>query len=123
MIPFLERRSKDRTGSKAEKKVAKRLGGLNTPASGAMEGAKGDINLGGARPFKLENKCTVNASLSLKLDWLRKISTEALEQGVDPALSLQFVNSTGDPVVDGAWVAIPEHIFREMLDEISKKTV
>ena len=64
-----------KVGRVAETKTGKRLGGRMVAASGAMIGVKGDIDLD---DFLVENKSTVNGSMSLKLQWLQKISHEAL---------------------------------------------
>lgn len=101
------------SGRRAEKKTAVRLGGRQTAASGALDAQKGDFS---AKDFLCENKSTVNASLSLKLDWLQKITREALPNGKHPALSLQFVDGEGRVVKAGGWVCIPESLFKELLD-------
>jgi hypothetical protein len=95
-------------GRKAEAKTAKRQKGKLTRASGAMAHGKGDIVLD---EFLVENKSTVNASLSIPHDWLAKISREALEQKKKPALTIQFTDGLGNPLKFGAWVLIPENVF------------
>lgn len=119
-IPYLKRKTQHRIGNagrKSEARLAKEFGGRERPASGAMVGAKGDIDLG---DFLLEAKSTVNASLSVKLDWLIKISKEAMMEGKTPALSVSFVDDDGKAVKDGAWVLIPAYKFHE-LSESSKE--
>ena len=112
--PFMDRQDKRDHGTRAEKKTAKRLAGHLRPGSGAVEGAKGDILL---PTYLLENKCTENASLSLKFGWLEKISREALQENRLPGLSLQFVDKLGNPRLYGRWVMIPEDEFKEMIGE------
>jgi hypothetical protein len=101
------------TGRKAESRTAKRLSGRLTPASGASIGAKGDIH---TPTFLIENKSTVKESISLKLDWLRKITTEA--RGVDrsPALAIQFTDEAGRPLRNGRWMCIRESDYRELTE-------
>ncbi|HEY0817230.1 MAG TPA: hypothetical protein VGD46_00530 [Rhizobacter sp.] len=114
--PYTARRARagiGASGRRAERKASTRLGARLTPASGAIASAKGDFAAG---DFLCENKSTTNASLSLKLDWLQKISREALPKGKTPALALQFVNADGTPEKAGSWVMIPEHLFKELLD-------
>ena len=110
----LKRAGRDRigvVGRVAEIKTAKRLGGHQTPASGAMQGAKGDIR----RPeFLIENKSTVRDSFSVSLQVLAKIHQEARAKGKAPALAFQFVQEDGTPHRFGAWVAIPEWMFKEL---------
>ncbi len=100
-------------GPAAEKRLAKRLGGRQTPASGAMVGAKGDVML---PAMLMEAKSTVRDSLALKLDWLAKIAGEARAQGKVPALAVVFATGDGRPRPDGAWVLMPEAAFRELTE-------
>lgn len=102
-------------GNKSEKKLAKHLGGKQTPASGAAN-SKGDINLG---DIKIEAKSTIKNSLSIKLDWLCKISREAIREGQVPAVSIRYVTENAQPVKYGRWVMIPEDKFKELYNEIS----
>lgn len=112
--PFINRQKKWCHGSKAEEKLAKRLGAKLTPASGALDGAKGDMTL---PEFRVESKATKNDSIRIKLDWLLKIAQEAIEKGDHPALVVQFVTEDGKPVKRGSWVMIPENTFKELLDQ------
>jgi hypothetical protein len=98
-------------GRRAEKRAARRLGAVQTPASGALAGAKGDMAL----PLVLiEAKSTTADSMALRLDWLAKITGEALALGKQPAVQLVFVTGNGRPRRFGAWVLVPEHVFKEM---------
>ena len=100
-------------GQKSERKTAKRLGGTTRPGSGAVAGAKGDILLS---DYLVENKSTEHKSISLKLEWLDKISVEAREEGKVPALSIQFVDKQGNSKKRGRWVMIPESDFKEVTE-------
>lgn len=114
-IPFLKRKSTHKIGKagrKSEQRLTRQLGGRARPASGAMEGAKGDIDLG---TVLLEAKSTTGHSISVKHSWLAKIGKEARSEGKLPALSLSFINEDGSPVMDGEWVMIPMHKFKELL--------
>lgn len=114
-IPFLKRKSTHKigkSGRKSEQRLTKQLNGRARPASGAMEGAKGDIDLG---PILLEAKSTTGHSIGVKHGWLAKIGKEARSEGKMPALALSFVNEDGSPVMDGEWVCIPLHKFKELL--------
>ena len=115
--PWMARRVNRCHGTVSERKTAKRLGGRNSPASGAMEGAKGDIQL---RDFLIEAKCTKNSSISLKLDWLKKITSEAVKTMRKPALTVTYVRETGEPVRDGKYVIMREVDFMEMLDDLQE---
>ena len=111
MNPYLQRSQRKQHGQQAEKRAAKRLKGRQTPASGAMDGAKGDIV---KRTFLIESKATKNESMSVKLAWLDKIAKEALDTGRDPALLIQFVDAAGNPWRGSGWVLIPERVFAQI---------
>jgi Holliday junction resolvase len=115
-LPYLRRREEHKIGKAgraSEKRLIKQLGGRGRPASGAMVGAKGDIDLG---TVLLEAKSTTSASISVKHDWLAKIAHEARSEGKTPALSISFVGVGGGPAFhDGEWVMIPRYKFEEML--------
>jgi len=110
--PFTDRYSGNHThGQKSEKRTAKRLGTKPRPGSGSIQGCKGDMVL---PEFLVENKSTEHRSISLKFDWLEKISVEAREEGRAPALAIQFVDKDGQSVRRGRWVLIPEDEFNEL---------
>jgi len=111
--PFRRSRPKVNAGRPSEKNTAKRLGGRLTPASGAVEGAKGDIVLD---DFLVEAKSTIKNSISLKLDWLLKITGEARKVGKTPALAITFTTGNGRPVHNGRYVIIREDDFKELID-------
>jgi hypothetical protein len=88
-------------GRLSEKRLAKALGLRQRPASGALQGAKGDMEAGQAL---IEAKSTVHSSIKLELAWLAKIAREARA-----ALTLSFTTGDGRPVPNGQWVCIPLH--------------
>jgi hypothetical protein len=111
--PFVDRQTRGthKHGQKSEVKTAKRLGGVPRPGSGAVAGAKGDIMLS---EYLVENKSTEHKSISIKLEWLEKISVEAREESKIPALAIQFVDKAGNSKRNARWVLIPEdefHVF------------
>lgn len=115
LIPYLRRKNQHKIGKagrKSEKKLVKQLGGKARPASGAMDGAKGDIDLD---HILMECKSTINMSLVLKLGWLLKIAYEARCVGKRPALSISFTHDDGEPVKDGQWVMVPLSVWEEHL--------
>lgn len=110
--PHLIRRNQHkigRAGRASEKRLAKNLGGRARIASGAFEGAKGDIDLGS---ILLEAKSTTRSSIALKFDWLAKISHEARSEGKTPALSVSYVNDDGSEIRDGEWVLMPMSFWK-----------
>jgi len=112
--PLMRRLNRNDHGQRSEKRAAARMGGRLQPGSGSKDHSKGDFKL---PAFLVENKATTSLSMSVKLDWLRKISGEAAGFTKEPALAIQFVDGQGKPVADGAWVAIPERVFRELTEK------
>jgi len=95
----------------SEARLSVRLSGRQTPASGAIVGAKGDVVL---PTFLLEAKSTTANSMVLKLDWLAKIHNEARSLSKEPALAVSFTTGDGKPVKNGAWVLMTEAMFKEL---------
>lgn len=110
--PYLRRSQQSRHGQKAEKRAAKRLKGSLTPASGALQHAKGDIRKG---QFLVDSKATIHDSIRVTVEQLEKISKEALDSGKDPALLIQFVDGEGHRR-GVSWVMVPERIFKELAE-------
>ena len=109
----LEGRGKTSHGKASEKKLAKSVGARLTPASGAIESAKGDMKVG---EFLIESKSTIHASISLERDFFLKIAHEAQFAGKVPALSVSFVTGDGSPKKNGEWVCLPLHFFKELTE-------
>jgi hypothetical protein len=101
--------------NKHEKDIADDLGGYRQPASGALEGMKGDVKL---ENFLIDSKETETNSLILSSKELTKITREARECGRDPAIVATIHKL---PVtVAKEWVLIPMDVFAQMLDEVKK---
>lgn len=98
-------------GRRAEGRLAKRLGGRQTRASGAMASDKGDIEL---PEFLTECKSTEAGSYRLEHDVLAKIAREALDAKRQPALTVIFADGTGRPKKFGSWVMVPEELFKTL---------
>lgn len=114
-VPYLRRRNQHKIGKagrESEKRLAKRLGGRQRPASGAMEGAKGDIDL---KDMLIEAKSTTAKSLGVQFEWLLKIAHEARGNGKHPALTVTFTSANGTQLKDGAWIMVPLSFFEEKL--------
>ena len=112
MNPLLKRLGRRDHGTRAEIQASKRLGGRLQHGSGNHSHSKGDILTAG---FLIESKSTVAESLSVKVDWLRKIAKEAADVSKEPALILQFVDGNGKVLREGGWVMVPERVFKELL--------
>jgi hypothetical protein len=112
---FRESTPDNKHGKLYEARAAKTLGARLQPASGAMAHAKGDMK---TKNWLLESKTTVNASLSVELGWLVKVSEEALAQGKRPGLVIGFVLKDGRPRpnCESEWVAMPMSHYKELTE-------
>lgn len=108
----LEKAGSSSHGKKSEKRVAKSLGGKLTPASGALRAFKGDFRMG--EEYLLEAKSSIRNTLPIDLGWLVKIAVEALNTNKCPALTISFVNPSGQAKGHGDWVMIPKHEFQRL---------
>ncbi len=108
--PYMDGGPQHRHGQKSETRVVEAVGGTEVMASGAMEHSKSDGILG---CFRLECKSTVQASISLKHEWLIKIREEALETNRMPILTISFVDKQGEPREAGDWALIPAYLLAE----------
>lgn len=96
-----------------EKHVAKVFKGKVTPGSGNKPMHKGDVK---SDSFMVECKMTKNESMSLKLEWLTKISEEATCRDRIPAMHIRFETANGN-ICEKDWVILPETVFKEMLEK------
>ena len=115
--PYLNRiatRGKSSHGKASEKKLAKSIGARLTPASGAIDSAKGDMRKG---DFLIESKSTIHDSLKLDKDFLLKIAHEAKYVAKTPALTVSFVNGDGSSKPDSDWVLIPLSLFIQLSND------
>lgn len=101
-----------------ENRVASKLGGRRVSGSGASMYSKGDVRgvTSGDMEFLVEAKQTKHASLSVKWDWLKKISREADDQQCFPLLSIEIQGGDDDPRAERDWIAMPISVFK-MLKE------
>jgi Holliday junction resolvase len=105
-----------RNFKKHETGLAGLLGGRTTVGSG-NKGQKGDVHGGNAdagQRIMAEAKSTDARQLTLKLDWLEKVTNEAREAGMEPALFLRFDASRFAGAKD--WAVVPAERFRELLE-------
>lgn len=96
-------------GRKAEGHTAKRLGARLVRGSGSGW-LKGDLF---TKLVHVEAKSTQKKSISLKLEWLEKITRTAMEQGKQPAVTITFTTGDGRPKFSGKWVLVPEAWLHE----------
>lgn len=83
--------------------------------SGSQDHSKADIK---GSTFLVESKATVKDSISLKAEWLRKVSAQALEISKEAALIVQFVDASGKVIPGFSWVMVEERVFRELVPEL-----
>ncbi len=90
----------------------------NTPASGS-KAIKGDVQ---GEFLLAECKVTSKQSISVSVDWLSKVESQAIAQGKKPALFFGFDNAgssfrrrAGEELQSNAWVAITDDFFMELL--------
>lgn len=76
---------------KREKKFAKKYGAKLTPNSGARWHSKGDLT---TETHLIEVKSTAKNQMVIHKDWLEKIRAEALKDGKDPILVIDFGDIT-----------------------------
>lgn len=105
------------TGRLSESRLARSLGARLTPASGAVDGIKGDMEVDG---YKIEAKSTDGRSIGVKHEWLAKIANEARLYTKKAALILSFTTGDGRPVPQGQWVCIPLKDWNEMRERINE---
>ena len=109
-----KRKEIGRAGRASERRLSKTIGGRLTPASGAVDGAKGDIRF---NDFLLEAKSTTRDSFSVDYRQLAKIKAESLSNDKAPGLTVSFVTGNGVPRQSGEWVLIPLSLFRELTEK------
>jgi len=92
---------------KHEKRIAKRIGGSRTAASGAYWQRKGDVR---SDDLLIEHKYTGKKQTTIKSDVLKKIMREAILDGRIPVLGIHL---------DGEdYVILTEHDFIEMREKL-----
>lgn len=102
---------------KHEIRIASSMGGKRIAQSGAKRWSKWDktTDQGDIRTpiFHLEHKRTDNASMSLKKEWLEKVTDGAHRAGKDPGIVITFEDTTTGKVED--WVMVPMAVARRRL--------
>ena len=92
---------------KHENRIAKRIGGKRTAASGAFWSRKGDVR---SEDLLIEHKYTGKKQTTIKSDVLKKIMREAILDGRVPVLGIHL---------DGEnYVILTENDFIEMREKL-----
>jgi len=110
--PLKSTKSVKQIANETEARLAKDLGGRTVPASGALDGAKGDVS---TADFLIDSKQTGAASIIVSAKQLNKITKEAREANRKPALKLQLEGIQLG--VAKEWMLIPLHVFKEITRE------
>lgn len=97
-----------------EKRIANKLGGRTTLASGALA-EKGDVRVHGVA--RIEAKSTVKRSFSITEDMLHKIETAAMASGEVPAIYVDFL--TNDGQLRHTVAVLPSHALDSLLDALN----
>ena len=92
---------------KHEDRLAKKVGGSRTAASGAFWSRKGDVR---SEELLIEHKWTGKKSFSVKADVLEKIVTEAIIDSRMPVLGISLNNKN--------YVILTEDDFLEMREKL-----
>ena len=113
-----------RQSKKHERRLAERLGGKRYAGSGNRRWSnhsrsestdKGDI----ATPtFHFEHKFTRADSLSVKQEWLKKVSDGAKMRFKDPGLIITFQDLQGHP--EDEWVAMPLEVYERLMAKVKE---
>lgn len=100
-------KGKQEKSRRQEEQVASSLGGRRQPGSGAFIGLKGDVK---SDVLLIECKRTDKKSMSVKGEWLVKITKEAVEADRYPALYLTIdgVNPSQE------WIMLPASVFEQL---------
>lgn len=98
-------------GRISEVRVAKDHNATLTSNSGAGSQKSDSIS----ETHRIESKSTTKSSISLKKEWLDKITKEAVLSGKKPLLSIDFLRpNTVNAARLSSWVLIEERDFLEM---------
>lgn len=116
-----------------EKKVSEAIGGKRQRGSGSQPGLKGDaVREDIGLPLLGECKRTAGKkSISVKVEWLAKISREAESQNAYPFLDVQFdrdvvesvARKMGIPPPEEDWVMVPISLWRMILERLGEEGV
>ncbi len=109
---------KYRRSKKHETRLGKQLGGRRLPRSGGLPWSKHDKTTAGGDisvpKFLFEHKRTVNDSMSLKKEWLEKVSDGARRMVKSPGVIITF-DKKGEKPKD--WVLIPLEVLERLLKQ------
>lgn len=101
--------------------TAESAGGRRVGGSGSGE-EKSDVVVAlstyGVVPTREECKATANRYITLKLDWLEKITQEAMATGRIPVLNIRFEGGYTHDLARKDWVVIERSYFDELRQQL-----
>ena len=100
-----------RRSGKQEKRLAREFGGDTTPNSGATVHQKGDVTASG---LMLEAKTTGKKSYSLKAAELTGLWQDAVIDGREPVMVIQFEAIKGAPPQE--WAVVPKEFLLGLME-------
>jgi hypothetical protein len=108
-----------RRSRKQEDRIAIKLGGHRRPRSGGMQWSKhdkttedGDLT---TPEFQVEHKRTDKKSISIKREYLDKVTEGARKFGKDPAVVITFQEPGKPSSPDEDWILVPLEVARRIL--------
>lgn len=107
---FLNPEGVKKKSGRQEARVAKGMGGKTQKGSGSVDFNKGDVK---TTELLIEAKRTDKDSLSVKKEWLEKITREAIAYNKVPALSIEFDKT--ERFVSKDWIAVPVAFLNELI--------
>ena len=108
---YFAKEHNNKKSRKQENILAKKIGGKRQKASGAVTHHRGDVS---CKEILFEAKRTDKESLSIKKEWLSKISKEALMVGKVPGFSFEI--GEAEQLIEMSWTAVPTNFFQELLE-------
>lgn len=109
-IPLGTTKDRKRQINEGERKLAKRLDGIRRPGSGSFDGYKGDV---ATDEFLIDQKKTEAGSYRIQGSVLNKITFEARQANLTPAIVLELVTAKTTP---SEWAIIPLDVFEQIKD-------
>ena len=111
-IESLDHESSPKTVFAQETEIAELVDGRRHNGSGASMYSKSD---GSSARYQIEAKQTKHSSISIKLEWLIKITREAIAKVKIPLLSVRFLNiGFKDHGVESDWIMMPLSEFKHL---------
>jgi hypothetical protein len=122
---YLTRDENYKKFQKQEQRLADDLGGRKQKGSGSKRFNKGDVRM---PELLTEAKRTDKRSISIKLEYVRKITEEAQAYGLIPAVAVEWGFTPDDAIeekkfrsVERDWVLVPASFLKELLDVYRKR--